>query len=103
MSEFGQACGLIDGCARNFTPASFDDYVRAWHTTCVQPEIVAGGLMKGHFFILTTILAHQNEKTIPTLYRKWHATSGSHGLPTLALLALCSGMLLCSLLNRSAT
>src|SRR6266699_6128995 len=55
----GEAGGLFDSAAGDFTPGSLDDDVGAWHTTGVEPDIVGCCLVKCDLFVLATVLADE--------------------------------------------
>src|SRR5436189_6208304 len=53
-----QACSLFKGTSRDVTTACFDNYMRSWYATRMQPDVISGSLVKSHLFILATILAN---------------------------------------------
>src|SRR2546425_12672609 len=83
-----QARGLLKGAARDITASSFDDYMRTRHATRMQPGVISGCLVKCHFFVLATVLANQDRKSIAALHMQWNTTTEWYWLPFLLLTSL---------------
>src|SRR2546429_6544309 len=45
----GDASGLFNGTGWDIATGGFNDDVSAWYTTSMEPDIVGGCLVKGHF------------------------------------------------------
>ena len=95
----GEVGGLLDGGVWDLASSSFDDDVRAGDAARVQPEVVAGGLMEGDFFVLTAILADQDGKAVLALHIERHTSAWASGLTALARFAFALPLLFALFLN----
>ena len=75
----GEAGGLFNGTAGDFAPGRFDDDVRTWYTSGMEPDIVGCCLMKGDFFVLAAVFANQHGETITALQVQRSATARRDG------------------------
>src|SRR5579883_1311588 len=86
-----QAGSLLDRRARYLTSPGLDDDMRTGYAARVQPEIVAGGMVKGDVFVLAAVLADENGKAFFALLVKRYAAARPGSFAALALLAFRFG------------
>src|SRR5256885_4381645 len=77
----GNAGGLFNGTGWDIATGSFNDDVGTWYTTSMEPDIVGGGLVKGHFFVLPTVLANQYGKAVTAPQMQRYTATRRHRFP----------------------